>query len=60
MEIKTCVLLTMVLRNICLLGLITSANPEILVTLVQLSSGFLNQVKKEAVVGGIGEALGKA
>ena len=50
----------MVLRNICLLDLITLANPEIPVTLIQLSSGFLNQVREEAVVGGNGEALGKA
>lgn len=36
MEIRTRVLLTMVLRNICLLGPFASPNPEILVTCTTL------------------------
>ena len=43
-------LLTMVLRNSCL-PVFNLANPEILVTLVQTASGFLNQVRKEVVAG---------
>lgn len=50
MDISTNVLLTMVLRNICLLGS-NLPNTEIPVTLVQPSSGLLNQVRKEVVAG---------
>ena len=43
-------LLTMVLRIICLQGY-NLPNPEILVILVQPSSEFLSQVRKEVVTG---------
>lgn len=44
-ETRTSALLTMVLRNICLLG------PETLVTQPQLPSGLLNHVREEVAVG---------
>ena len=51
-------LLTMVLRIICLQRY-NLPKPEILVILVQPSSGFLSQVRKEVVAGKNGRKRGR-